>query len=109
MDFDALLAAREGDEPSGENLEYDFDFMQLQIAAAPGEERQAGKEILAAEDPDFADVVAKSLAVLERSHDLRVAVILASAVLHTTGLKGFAEAGLSDPLRYVRQGAEINH
>ena len=97
MDFDALLAAREGDDPSGENLEYDFDFMQLQIAAAPGEERQAGKEILAAEDPDFADVAAKSLAVLERSHDLRAAVILASAVLHTKGLKGFAEA-----LAYIR-------
>ncbi len=92
MDLDALLAARDGDDPSGENLEYDFDFMQLQIAATPGEERQAGNEILAAEDPDFADVVAKSLAVLERSHDLRAAVIYAHAVLHIKGIKGFAEA-----------------
>ena len=92
MDLEALLAAREGEGPSGENLEYDFDFMQLQIAAQPGEERQAGTEILAAEDPDFKDVEAKALAVLERSHDLRAAVILAGAVLHTKGLKGFAEA-----------------
>ncbi len=92
MNLEALLAARDGDEPSGENLEYDFDFMQLQIAAQPGEERQAGAEILAAEDPDFKDVEAKSLAILERSHDLRAAVILAAAVLHTKGLKGFAEA-----------------
>ena len=92
MDLDALLAAREGDDPSGENLEYDFDFMQLQIAATPGEERQAGNEILAAEDPDFADVVVKSLAVLERSHDLRAAVIYAYAVLHTKGIKGFVGA-----------------
>ena len=87
-----LLSAREGDEPSGENLEYDFDFMQLQIAAQPGEERQAGKEILAAEDPDFKEVEQQALAILERSHDLRAAVLLASAVLHTKGLKGFAEA-----------------
>jgi type VI secretion system protein ImpA len=92
MDLDALLAARDGDEPSGENLEYDFDFMQLQIAAQPGEEKQAGSEILAAEDPDFKDVEARALAILERSHDLRAAVILAGAVLHTRGLKGFAEA-----------------
>ncbi|MEO8241465.1 MAG: type VI secretion system protein TssA [bacterium] len=91
MDLVALLAAREGDEPSGENLEYDFDFMQLLIAAQPGEERQAGKEILAAEDPDFKDVEARALAILERAHDLRAAVILANAVLHTKGLKGFAE------------------
>ena len=97
MDLDALLAAREGDEPSGENLEYDFDFMQLQIAAAPGEEKQAGSEILAAEDPDFKDVEARALAVLERSHDLRAAVILAAAVLHTKGLPGFAEV-----LAYIR-------
>ena len=92
MDLEALLAAREGDDPSGENLEYDFDFMQLQIAAEPGQERQAGAEILAAEDPDFKDVEARALAILERSHDLRAAVILAAAVLHTKGLKGFAEA-----------------
>jgi len=92
MDLDALLAAREGDSPSGENLEYDFDFMQLQIAATPGEERQAGNEILAAEDPDFKAVVDQALAVLGRSHDLRAAVILAYAVLNTRGLKGFAEA-----------------
>ena len=92
MNLETLLSAREGDEPSGENLEYDFDFMQLQIAAQPGEERQAGKEILAAEDPDFKEVERQALAVLERSHDLRAAVILASAVLHTKGLQGFAEA-----------------
>ena len=92
MNLAALLSPREGDEPSGENLEYDFDFMQLQIAAQPGEERQAGKEILAAADPDFKDVEQRALAILERAHDLRAAVILASAVLHTKGLKGFAEA-----------------
>ena len=92
MDLDALLAARAGGEPSGENLEYDVDFMQLQIAAQPGEERQAGTEILAAEDPDFKDVEARALALLERAHDLRAAVMLASAVLHTRGLPGFAEA-----------------
>ena len=92
MDLEALLAARDGDDPSGENLEYDFDFMQLQIAAEPGQERQAGTEILAAEDPDFKDVEAKAIAVLERSHDLRAAVILAAAVLHTKGMRGFADA-----------------
>jgi len=97
MDLEALLAVREGDEPSGENLEYDFDFMQLQIAAEPGQERQAGSEILAAEDPDFKDVAARALAVLERSHDLRAAVILAAAVLHTKGMTGFAQA-----VAYVR-------
>lgn len=97
MDLDALLAARESDGASGENLEYDFDFMELQRLSAPGEERQAGNEILAAEEPDFKDVEARALAILERAHDLRAAVILADARLNTKGLSGFADA-----VAYVR-------
>lgn len=97
MDLDALLAARDGEDPSGENLEYDFDFMQLQIAAQPGEEKQAGSEILAAEEPDYKDVETRALGVLERAHDLRAAVILATARLHNKGVAGFV-----DVLAYVR-------
>lgn len=92
MDLDALLAARESDGASGDNLEYDFDFMELQRVATPGEERQAGNDIIAGEDPDFADAATRALAILERAHDLRAAVILADAVLNTKGVAGFAEA-----------------
>ena len=97
MDLDVLLTARDRGQPSGENLEYDHDFAQLQIAARPGEEKQAGSEFLAAEAPDFKDVEARALAILERSHDLRAAVILAAASLHTRGLPG-----LADSVAYVR-------
>ncbi len=92
MNLEMLLSAREGDDPSGENLEYDFDFMQLQIAAQPGEERQAGNEFIAATDPDYKDVETRALAILDRAHDLRAAVLLTAAVVQTKGLKGFAEA-----------------
>ncbi|MBC7738395.1 MAG: type VI secretion system protein TssA [Candidatus Saccharibacteria bacterium] len=92
MDVTSLLSARDGDEPSGENLEYDFDFMQLLIAAQPGEERQVGKDIIAATEPDYKDVEQRAVAILERAHDLRAAVILGTAVLQTRGLTGFAEA-----------------
>jgi type VI secretion system protein ImpA len=97
MDVNALLEARTGEGPSGDNLEYDFDFMQLQILAQPGEERQAGSEILAAQEPDHREVETAALAVLERSHDLRAAVILAGATLNTKGLGGFVEV-----LAYIR-------
>lgn len=98
MDLDALLAAREGDAVSGENLEYDFDFMELQRLAQPGEERQAGSEIIAGEEPDFADVEKRALAILERAHDIRAAVILADARLNTKGITGFADA-----VAYIRR------
>ncbi|NBZ88816.1 type VI secretion system protein TssA [Stagnihabitans tardus] len=101
MDLDALLADREGDSPSGENLDYDFDFMELQRIASPGEEKQMGSTIVAAEEPDFKAVEGSALSVLERAHDIRVAVILGEARLNTKGLAGFA-----DVTTYIRRLVE---
>lgn len=98
MNLDALLGPRESDGASGEDLEYDYDFMELQRVSAPGEERQAGNEILAGEEPDFRDVESRALAILARSHDLRAAVLLGDARLNTKGLVGFADA-----VAYIRR------
>lgn len=97
MDLSPFLGARSDESPSGDNLEYDPDFIALEIAAQPGEERQAGDAIIAAEEPDYREVIEKAVAVLERSHDLRAAGHLALALLRTEGLPGFAVA-----LGYVR-------
>ncbi len=91
MDVEALLQERE-DAPSGEDLEYDPEFTDLEIAAMPGEERQVGDEIIHAEDPDYKEVSAKALGILERSHDLRAGVFVAEAHLRLKGLPGFAAA-----------------
>lgn len=98
MDVELLLQSRGEDTPSGEDLEYDPTFTELEIAAQPGEERQAGNEILAAEEPDYKEVARLALAVLERSHDLRAAIYLAEAQLRLGGFPGFAEA-----TSYIRQ------
>lgn len=92
MDVAKLLESHGEDAPSGENLEYDPAFVEMELVAQPGEERQEGDKILEADDPDYADVVRKSEAILERSHDIRAAVFYAEAVLYTRGLVGFAEA-----------------
>lgn len=92
MDIEMLLQSRGEDEPSGEDLEYDPEFTELEIVAQPGEERQVGDEILAAEDPDYKDVSVKALNILERSHDLRAGVFLAEAQLRLNGYVGFAKA-----------------
>ncbi len=91
MDLEALLAPRESNPPSGDNLEYEEVFVTMEIAARPVGERQAGEEILEAADPDHGDVAQKALAVMARSHDLRAGVVLATALLFTRGLPGFAE------------------
>ena len=77
--------------PSGENLEYDPLFTDMMLASQPGEERQMGDEVIAAEDPDYGQVIEKARAVLEKSHDLRAAVELGNAELRVNGLPGFAE------------------
>ncbi len=97
MELSSYLEPRSEDQPSGENLEYDPAFTDLEIAAQPGEERQMGDEVVAAEEQDWADVEAKALAVMEQSHDLRAAIYLAEAVLHTKGLTEFSAS-----INYVR-------
>ena len=92
MDVSKLLEPRGDDAPSGGNLEYDPEFVDMELAAQPGEERQEGDKILEAEDPDFGDVVKKCEVVLARSHDIRAAVFYAEAITHTKGLLGFAQA-----------------
>ncbi|MCV2869206.1 type VI secretion system protein TssA [Defluviimonas sp. WL0002] len=91
MDVTSLLRSFGDAEPSGENLEYDPVFTEMELAAAPGEERQMGDSVLAAEEPDWREVAEKATAVLEQSHDLRAAVYLATAELALRGLPGFAE------------------
>lgn len=92
MDPAALLQPKDGDTPSGENLEYDPVFTEMELAAQPGEEQQMGDEIKAAEDPEYRIVLEKAEEILERSHDLRAAVFLSDALLRTEGLVGFADA-----------------
>lgn len=101
MDLDALLTPRDGESVSGENLEYDPDFMELQRLALPGEERQVGSEFVTDDEPDFRDLETRALAILERCHDIRAAVILGDALLNTKGLVGFADA-----MTYIRRCLE---
>ena len=101
MDLDSLLQSHGDDSPSGEDLEYDADFTEMEIAAQPGEERQVGDEILPGEDPDYKEVVAKAMSVLGRSHDLRAAIFLAEAQLKLKGLEAFA-----DCTTYIRRCLE---
>ncbi len=91
MDPAVLLQSKEDDAPSGDNLEYDPTFTDMELAAQPGEETVLGDETTEATDPDYREVEKNALAVLERSHDIRAAVFLADAILHSEGLTGFAD------------------
>lgn len=101
LDLEKLLKSFSDDAPSGQNLEYDADFIALEIAKQPGEERVIGDAVIPAEDPDYGHVVKLAIPLLERTKDLRVAVTLANATLCTKGLPEFEEV-----LRYIRSCLE---
>ncbi len=101
LDLQSLLQDLHDDAPSGEDLEYDPDFMALELASQPGEERVVGDAVIPAEDPDYPAVVEGATALLGRTRDLRVAVILATAALRTGGLPAFEQV-----LEYMRRALE---
>jgi type VI secretion system protein ImpA len=101
LDLEDLLRSFDDDEPSGPDLEYDPEFTALELASQPGEERVVGGSTIPAEDPDFVEVAQAAIALLGRTKDLRVAVILANAGLRTEGVSAFAET-----LSYMRRCLE---
>ncbi len=97
MNLDRYLEPRSDTPPSGENLEYDQAFIEMEIAATPGQEQQKGDEIIPGEEPVWREVVEKASEVIGRSHDLRAGAVMAAALLNTEGLPG-----LADGIGYVR-------
>ncbi len=67
--------------PCGPDLEYDNDFLALSVAAAGKPESSFGP----AEPPDWRTVVEMAEALLERSRDLRIAVLWLRGQLHQAG------------------------
>jgi len=90
IDLASLLQPVTDDAPCGDNLEYDPAFGELERAAQRSPERVMGDQVIAAEDPDWNDVLEKALALFERTKDLRVAAQLLHAGLKTGGLPAFS-------------------
>ena len=70
-------------EPCGKDLEYDNDYLELQKAAQGKPETQFGP----GEPPDWRNVSERCVALLDRSRDLRIALLYLRAQVN---LHGFA-------------------
>lgn len=80
--------------PSGPNLEYDGEFQELERAQVGRPEQVIGNTVKPGVEPDWTDVQRRAEALLTRTRDLRVAVVLTIASLKTLGFSGLA-AGLT--------------
>lgn len=98
IDIESLLAPTEEDPPCGRDLEYDAAFLALDQAARGKPEQQFGDTVIPAEEPVWDDIRVAATELLGRSKDLRVAMLLARALVHTEGF-----AGLLPGLRLIHQ------
>ncbi|WP_193425475.1 type VI secretion system ImpA family N-terminal domain-containing protein, partial [Paraburkholderia kirstenboschensis] len=76
---DPLLAPIDDAAPTGPNLEYDPEFIELERIAMPTPERAMGDSLKAAQEPDWDKVANAAESLLARTKDLRVAVHLCAA------------------------------
>jgi type VI secretion system protein ImpA len=94
--MNALLAETASDPPCGPCLEYDPQFKELERTSIGKSEQQLGDIITPAEDPDWADVRQRALALFARTKDLRIALLLTRALVRIDNM-----AGLRDGLALV--------
>lgn len=87
-EFDHLLQPLAGEAPCGPELDYDAEFIELERAIAGTPERQYGDTIIAAEGADFARVLSQATALMQRSRDLRLAVMITRGLTRTRGAQG---------------------
>lgn len=87
-DLDVLLAPVSEASPCGPELDYDADFIALENLMLGSPERQYGDTIIAAEGPDFSQVLAQACSLLARSKDLRLAVMATRGLARTAGVAG---------------------
>ena len=91
-DLSALLEEVSADKPCGDYLEYDPAYLELSkdILGTP-EDPITGE---AAQPPNWRDIEKKSLAILQQSKDLQIAIYLLRALIVQEGIPGFRD-GLS--------------
>jgi len=91
IDVDRLLQDITPDEPCGQDLEYDAAFGEMERASLGKPEQQFGETLIPAEEPSWSEVQTLALELLARTKDLRVAVHLTQALVHTHGLPGLGD------------------
>ena len=78
------------ESPSGDNLEYEPEFGEVERASKGKAEQTLGDATTDAEPPDWRYVEENTVTLLQKTKDLRLAVMRAQSLLNLEGLSGFA-------------------
>ena len=87
--IESLLAPISEASQCGDDLEYDPAFTALELAAKGKPEQQFGDTVIPAVDPEWPQVLDQAQTLLQRSKDVRPAVLWLRAATHLHDLNGF--------------------
>ncbi len=87
---EALLNPISEELPSGSDLEYDPAYMALEADARPKAEQQFGDTVIPAVEPEWRSLIGSATDLLQRTKDVRVAVLALRAATRTQGMQGLA-------------------
>lgn len=88
IDISNLLAPVLADNPAGDELDYDQQFISLVTEMQGKPEQQYGDTLIHAVEPDWSRVSRESQELLKRSKDFRLAVMMIRALARTEGVPG---------------------
>jgi type VI secretion system protein ImpA len=88
--------------PSGEDLEYNPAFMALEADSQAKAEQQFGETVIAAVEPDWRDLLDRSIELLGQTKDVRIAVLCLRAATRAQGIIGL-QLGLTLLTRMIEQ------
>src|SRR6185503_16833659 len=95
IDLDGMLSELSAEAPGGADLEYDPAFMELETLAKGTPESVMGDKdnpvIKPGEDPEWPSVKQAAMDLFGKTRDLRVAMILTTALLKTDGVAVFRD------------------
>jgi type VI secretion system ImpA family protein len=85
-----LLLPLEGENPAGQNMEYDPLYLEMDTLAVDVPDSQMGNSKIEGRGPDWKNLSKNCLELWKKTRDLRVAVYLVIAEAVTGGLEGLA-------------------
>ena len=91
LDVENVVSPISEETPCGPDLEYEPEFGELERASKGKASQVMGDEEIEAEPPNWSVVYDLAQGLLERSLDLRIAVLLARASLNQHGPEGLAD------------------
>lgn len=91
IELEKLLAPVSADNPCGEDLEYDPEYMEVFKLVEGTRDQEIGSVSVAAEEPNWRELFDRAAALAERTRDLRLGTLMTLCALRQHGVAGLRD------------------